>query len=104
MRTMIGLAILAVAAIAGYFILPNFLSGGSSGGGTQELDKAADKAADKVNQAADVVAGGGAEALDELADVPLWAWVIPGGPLVYAAGAEAQEEIGEYLGGAGYED
>jgi hypothetical protein len=101
---MIGFAILAVAAIAGYFILPNLLSGGSSGGGTQELDKAADKAADKLDEAADVAAGVAGEAVDELADLPLWAWALPGFAFAYAAGVETHEEIGEYLGGTGYED
>lgn len=106
MRTFIGFAILAGAALAGYFLLPKALSSGGSS--SPALDKAAadagaagDRFAGAALNAAAVPVGVGAEVIDEVADVPLWAWAIPGGQLVYGVGAEVQEEIAEYLTGQG---
>jgi len=106
MRTFIGFAILAVAGLAGYFLLPRALSSGASG--SLALDKAAADAANAGNRyvgaaldATAVAVDIGAEVVDEAADVPYWAWIVPGGQLVYAAQQEAQEEIREWLTGAG---
>lgn len=105
MRTFIGFAILAVAGLAGYFLLPKAVGGNSL---SPSLDKAAsdagaagDRLAGAALNAAAVPVSVGAEVVDEVADVPLWAWVVPGGQYAYAAYEEGREEIAEYLTGKG---
>ena len=106
MRTVTGIVILIGAAVAGAFLIP-MLSRKSSGGAGSldtaagEAGAASDKLLDSALETAAIPVGYGAELIDEIADAPAWAWLIPFGPVVYAAGQEASEEVAEYFTDAG---
>lgn len=93
MRTIVGLAVLGVAAVAGAYLLPTLAGAGSSGGGegAKKLDKVADKAATEAATRADKVAGGVADVANAGLDAPWWAYTPPGAAIYW--GEQAYEAL-----------